>query len=326
MDPIVVLCPGQGAQSVGMGRAWFDKSPEARKVYDQADRILASWTGVNLGAKLSDLCFNGPAERLNQTDVSQPALFTAGVACWRGLLAQWGAGNGEAKIAAAAGLSLGEYTALHVAGAISFEDGLKLVALRGRAMQDAALAHPSGMVALIGADEAQAQTVCDKARGAEVLVCANFNAPGQIVLSGHKSACERAATAASEMGLRATVLAVAGAFHSPLMAPAAARLGEALEKTTIKPPRAPVISNVTAKPHDSHDPHAPHDSSTIESNIRRRLIEQLTSPVRWSQGCQWLVANAGPAAYHELAPGATLAGLMRRINRETKVSTHDQPE
>ncbi len=325
MNPIVVLCPGQGAQAVAMGRAWFDKSPEARKVFDEADRILASWNAVNLGAKLSELCFNGPAERLNQTDVSQPALFTAGVACWRGLLAQWGAGNGEAKIAAAAGLSLGEYTALHVAGAISFEDGLKLVALRGRAMQDAAVAQPSGMVALIGADEAQAQAVCDKARGGggrggEVLVCANFNALGQIVLSGHNSACERAATAASEMGLRATVLAVAGAFHSPLMAPAAARLGEALEKATIKPPRAPVISNVTAAPHDSHG------SSTIESNIRRRLIEQLTSPVRWSQGCQWLVANAGPSAYHELAPGATLAGLMRRISRETKVSTHDQPE
>lgn len=320
LNPIVVLCPGQGAQTVGMGRAWFDKSPEARKVFEEADRILASWNGVSLGATLSDLCFNGPAERLNQTDVSQPALYTAGVACWRGLLAQWGAGNGEAKITAAAGLSLGEYTALHVAGAISFEDGLKLVALRGRAMQDAAIAQPSGMVALIGADEAQAQTVCDKARGAEVLVCANFNAPGQIVLSGHKSACVRAATVASEMGLRATVLAVAGAFHSPLMAPAAARLGEALEKTAIKPPRSPVISNVTATPHDSHG------SSKIESNIRRRLIEQLTSPVRWSQGCQWLVANAETAAYHELAPGATLAGLMRRISRETKVSTHDQPE
>jgi [acyl-carrier-protein] S-malonyltransferase len=319
MDPIVALCPGQGAQTVGMGKAWADKSPEAKKVFLVADRILASWGGSSLGSTVSELCFNGPAERLNQTDASQPALFVAGVACWRGLLASWGAGNGEAKIAAAAGLSLGEYTALHIAGALSFEDGLKLVALRGRAMQDAAVAQSGGMVALIGADEVQAQAVCDKAREGEVLVGANFNAPGQIVLSGHKSACDRAAAAAGQAGLRATILAVAGAFHSPLMAPAADRLAEALEKTVIRPPRAPVISNVTAKPHEAEGSH------TIEATIRRRLVEQLTSPVRWAQGCQWLASNAS-GAYHEVAPGATLAGLMRRISRETKVSTHDQPE
>src|SRR4051812_43982197 len=132
--PLIVLCPGQGAQSVGMGKAWYESSPEARAVFDGADRLL----GNRLGAKLSGLCFAGPAERLNRTDVSQPAIYTASVACWRALLAKWSYGNGESKLGAVAGLSLGEYTALTLANAISFEDGLELVTLRGRAMQDAA--------------------------------------------------------------------------------------------------------------------------------------------------------------------------------------------
>ncbi len=265
MDPIVILCPGQGAQTVGMGKAWADKSAEARKVFAEADRILSGWREVTLGATLSELCWAGPAERLNQTDVSQPALFVAGMASWEGLRASWGMGQGEAALVAAAGLSLGEYTALCVAGAISFEDGLKLVALRGRAMQDAATGVPSGMVALIGADESQAQALCDKAREREVLVCANYNAPGQIVVSGSASACDRAVTIASDMGLRATKLAVAGAFHSPIMAPAADRLAQALKKTTIRAPRCPVISNVTAQPHAA-------------SNVRRAL---LNDPIRF---------------------------------------------
>lgn len=297
MTPKIILCPGQGAQAVGMAKAWYDASPEARSVFDAADRILGGATGP-LGAKLTDLCFNGPAERLNQTDVAQPALYVAGVASYRALLAQWGCGAGKAveecKIVAAAGLSLGEYTALHIAGALDFEDGLQLVTLRGRAMQDAATATPSGMVALIGADEAQANQVCDEARGGEgdVLVPANFNAPGQIVISGTKAACERAVEVAAKLGLRATPLAVAGAFHSPIMQPAADRLAEALARTPIKPPRCPVISNVTAKPH------APENGVTMEDSIRRRLVEQLTAPVRWAEGCQYLagqVAGGGGA-------------------------------
>lgn len=313
-SPLIVLCPGQGAQALGMAKAWADKSPEARKVFDEADRTL----GTRLGTKLSQLCFEGPVERLNQTDAAQPALYTAAVASWRALLAQWGKGEGEAKIQATAGLSLGEYTALHLAGAVSFAEGLELVTLRGRAMQDAAEASPGGMVALIGAEEAQATEVCDAARGSDVLVCANFNAPGQIVLSGHKTACERAAKVAAEKGLRATVLAVAGAFHSPLMQPAADRLRDALAKTSIKAPRVTVVSNVTAKPH-SAEPAA----------IADLLVKQLTSPVRWSHSCQWLVeqAKAVPGVeFHELAPGSTLAGLMRRIDKPTKVIAHDQPE
>jgi [acyl-carrier-protein] S-malonyltransferase len=308
-SPMVILCPGQGAQAVGMGKAWFDASPEAKALFGEADRIL----GSRLGAPLSQLCFDGPADRLNQTDVSQPAIFTASIACWKGMLAAMGFGNGEASIAATAGLSLGEYTALVLGGAMSFEDGLELVTLRGQAMQQAAEASPGGMVALIGADETQALDVCERARGGDVLVCANFNAPGQIVLSGHKTACERAATVAGEMGLRATVLTVAGAFHSPLMQPAADRLAAALAKTTIAAPRATVVSNVTALPHTADG-----------GSIRQRLVEQLTSPVRWSQSCQWLTANV-KAEYHELAPGKTLAGLMRRIDKNTKVINHEEP-
>lgn len=309
--PLVILCPGQGAQAVGMGKAFFEKSSEARAIFEQADGIL----GNSLGSSLSKLCFEGPAERLNQTDVSQPAIFTTSIACYAALKAQWSYGNGEAPIVAAAGLSLGEYTALTIAGAMTFEEGLKLVTLRGRAMQDAAEASQGGMVALIGADETQAQQVCDKARGNDVLVCANFNAPGQIVLSGSKAACDRAAPIASDLGLRATVLVVAGAFHSPLMKPAAERLAGALEKTAIKPPRCPVYANVTAAAHEN-DP----------QSIRTKLVEQLTSPVRWAQSCAAIASQfAGKADFHELAPGRTLAGLYRRIDKNVKVLPHEEP-
>lgn len=327
----IILGPGQGAQVVGMGRSWYNASAEARAVFDLADKLL----GDRLGAPLTTLCFEGPVERLNQTDVSQPAIYVTSVACWRGLLAsvwQAGAEKGveEASVLATAGLSLGEYTALHIAGAFSFEDGLELVVLRGRAMQDAAEAVPSGMVALIGADEAQAVAVCDEARESDVLVCANFNAPGQVVISGSKSACERAVTVAQAKGLKATPLAVAGAFHSPLMAPAAERLREALRSSRITAPRCPVFSNVTAQPH------APDAGLGVEDSIRARLVEQLTAPVRWSASCanmiSWAQSQGGAAGgtegveYHELAPGKTLAGLMRRIDRSVKVETHDEAQ
>jgi [acyl-carrier-protein] S-malonyltransferase len=323
--PLVILCPGQGAQAVGMGRAWRAASPEARAVFDHADRIL----GARLGAPLSTICCDGPADRLNQTDVSQPAIYVTSIACWHAMLAARGAGPNagarEAGVVAAAGLSLGEYTALHIAGAFSFEAGLELVILRGRAMQDASEAAPSGMVALIGADEAQANAVCDEARGGggDVLVPANFNAPGQVVISGSKAACERAAAVASAKGLRASVLQVAGAFHSPLMAPAAERLRAALKATTINPPRCDVASNVTGR---AHEPTAGPPAMSIEDSIRERLVQQLTMPVRWADCCTSLAARVGPGtAWHELAPGKTLAGLMKRIDRSIKVETHDEP-
>jgi [acyl-carrier-protein] S-malonyltransferase len=314
-DSKVFLCPGQGAQTVGMGRAWAETSPEAARIFDQADAILDG----RLGAPISKLCFEGPEDRLNETDVSQPAIFVASMASLAGLCAQWGVTADELAPVAAAGLSLGEYTALCIAGAVCFEDGLELVTLRGRAMQDAAQAVPSGMVALVGADEAQAAELCEKAVKGGILVPANFNAPGQVVVSGGAAACERAEAVASEMKLRAVRLPVAGAFHSPLMAPAADRLREALEKTEIREPACPVLSNVTGQPHEASA------GSTICQTIRDRLVDQLTSPVRWADDCRWLADRFADADWHELAPGKTLFGLQRRIERKIKVQPHDQP-
>ena len=309
---LVILCPGQGAQAIGMGRAWAQSNPKAAAVFAAADAAL----GERFGMPLSAICWEGPEELLNRTDVAQPALYVAGVACWRALFGD----DARSELLAAGGLSLGEYTALHVAGAISFEDGLNLVTLRGRAMQDAAEAVASGMVALIGADPAQASAVCEQAAKGEVLVPANFNAPGQVVISGAMSACDRAVEVAASMGLRASKLAVAGAFHSPLMAPAADRLAKALESVSISAPVCPTLSNVTGRPHET----ASSGGESAGATIRKRLVEQLTRPVQWSDGCQWLVANAA-GEFHELAPGKVLSGLMRRIDRNAKVASHDEP-
>lgn len=309
-DSPIILCPGQGAQCIGMGKLWHSSSPEAARVIDRADEYL----GDRLGARLSSLCFTGPEDLLNRTDVAQPALYTVAVASFRAVF-----GNASpSTFAAVAGLSLGEYTALHIAGALSFEDGLELVTLRGRAMQDAAEASDSSMVALIGADEAQAIAVCETAAQGEVLVPANFNAPGQIVISGANSACDRAVIVASEMALRATKLNVAGAFHSPVMQPAADRLDSALRQATIHTPACPVLSNVTALPH------AANSGEDFQERLRTLLVSQLTSPVRWSESCLWMIHNL-QGHFHELAPGKVLSGLMRRIDRSVKVTNHDAP-
>lgn len=289
-----------------MGRAWRDASPAAAEVFREADRIV----GSRFDRPLSEVCFAGPDAVLNRTDVAQPAIYVAGVACARAL---WGDDVLERGLVAAAGLSLGEYTALHLAGAVSFEEGLELVLLRGRAMQDAAEAIPSGMVALIGAEREQAVQVCEQAAKGQVLVPANYNAPGQIVLSGELAACDRAVEVALAMGLRASKLAVAGAFHSPIMAPAAERLSAALAKASIHVPACPVLSNVSGKPHDAD-----------AVSIRARLVEQLTCPVLWTDCCRWLAANTR-GEFHETAPGRVLSGLMRRIDRNVKVTSHDEP-
>lgn len=305
----ILLCPGQGAQAVGMGHAWFMQHPEAAQVFGAADAIL----GDRFGRKLSDLCFHGPADELNRTDIAQPAIYTVSVACFH---AQFGGAN-PSSFAATAGLSLGEYTALHLAGAFSFEAGLNLVALRGKAMQDAAEASQGGMLALIGPDEPTARDLCDAVLQEQgehaVLVPANFNAPGQIVLSGNNQSCDRAEAIAAERGIRFARLPVAGAFHSSLMAPAAERLREALAETSINAPACPVLANVTAEPH-TNDP----------DSIRTLLVRQLTEPVRWAESCLWMNQNLS-GVYHELAPGKVLAGLMRRIDRQTKVASHDEP-
>lgn len=310
-DQTILLCPGQGAQSVGMGKAWFEAYPVAAQTFAAADKAL--------DFSLSSLCFDGPAEQLNRTDMAQCAIYTASVACFQALLE-----SGEIEtFTATAGLSLGEFTALHLAGAYDFVEGLNLVKLRGQAMQDAAEASEGSMVAVTGdMSEEAINELCDKARGDSVLVPANFNSPMQVVVSGSVDACERAVGVASEMGFKPTPLTVAGAFHSPLMQPAADRLGEALDKVQWNSPNVPVISNVTGEPHHDED---------IDS-IKAKLVAQLTSPVRWTQSMQWAVANlsdgsgGGGGRYVELAPGKVLSGLMRRIDRGTKVENFNEPK
>jgi [acyl-carrier-protein] S-malonyltransferase len=231
-------------------------------------------------------------------------LYVTGIASFKAAVAK-GAFD-AAAVTAYAGLSLGEYTALHLAGAFSFEDGLRLVSLRGKLMQEAATASPSGMVAIIGGDEAAVRKLCDEAASGEVLVPANFNSPGQIVVSGAKAACERVLTAASQAKLAAKALVVAGAFHSPLMQPAADKMKEALANAAVKSPNVPVYSNVTAQPH------------TDAESIKRLLVEQIVQPVRWEQTMTTLVGGS-EARCIELAPGRTLAGLLKRVNRKVVV-------
>lgn len=294
-----ILCPGQGAQVVGMGRDFAQAFPAAKAAFDQANAVL--------GFDLASICFGGPEERLNQTDVSQPAIYVTSVACFEAAKA---AGKLDpSEVAAYAGLSLGEYTALHLAGVFGFEEGLKLVAARGRFMQEAAVATPSGMVALMGANEESANRLCDAARGGGVLVPANFNAPGQVVLSGSADACERAVAMAEAQGLKAVPLKVAGAFHSPLMQPAADRMAAELEKVTFERPQATVYSNVTADRHLDTD------------LIKQRLVLQITHPVRWEQTMQQLAPTEG-ARFVELAPGKVLTGLLKKINRRLPVDTY----
>ena len=306
----VVLCPGQGAQAPGMGRAWAEASSEARAVFDRADAAL--------GFAISELCFSGDADELQRTDRAQVAIYTCSVACFEGAREAGVLAESDTQAMATAGLSLGEFTALHLAGAFSFEDGLDLVRLRGEAMQDAAEASEGCMVAITGdVSESTAQAICEACAGNGVLVPANFNSPQQVVLSGGVAACEKAVEEATRRGLRATLLSVAGAFHSPLMKPAADRLAVALEATAWSVPRAPVLSNVTGEPHGTDLP-----------VIRQRLVEQLTHPVRWSQSMQWAAAADGgawPGRYVELGPGRVLGGLMRRTCKGVKVENLAEP-
>lgn len=293
-----ILCPGQGAQAVGMGKDFYEASSVARETFDLASSVL--------GFDLQALCFNGPEVRLNQTDISQPAIYVTSVAAYRAAVAA-GVIN-ESDTTEFAGLSLGEYTALHLAGVFGFEDGLKLVAARGKYMQEAAVATPSSMVAIMGADEAAVTKLCEENAGGEVLVPANFNAPGQIVVSGSKGACERVVTGASASGYKAVPLVVAGAFHSPIMQSGADRMKLELDRVTFNIPRATVYSNVTASPH------------TDSTSIKKLLVNQIVKPVRWEQTMQ-KIAAAADARFVELAPGRVLTGLLKKINRRLPVET-----
>jgi [acyl-carrier-protein] S-malonyltransferase len=293
-----ILCPGQGAQVVGMGKDFYESSPTARDIFDSANQII--------GFDLKEICFNGPEDRLNQTDVSQPAIYVTSIATFAAASA---AGKIlPSDVSVFAGLSLGEYTALHLGGAFSFEDGLKLVAARGRYMQEAAVATPSGMVAILGADEAAVNKLCEENARGDVLVAANFNSPGQIVVSGAIAACQRVTQFAEAAGFKSVPLKVAGAFHSPLMQSGADKMASELEKVQIKSPSKTVYANVTAQPHG--DP----------SSIRQLLIQQIVKPVRWEQTMQSLVGQ-GESRWIELAPGRTLTGMLKKINRRLPVES-----
>jgi [acyl-carrier-protein] S-malonyltransferase len=293
------IFPGQGAQHVGMGKDLYEAHATARRVFEEAEAIS--------GLPLRALCFEGPKERLDRTDVAQPAMFTVSAAILAVMHETLSPSSPAVSPAATAGLSLGEYTALYAAEAMDFETTLKLVTRRGAAMQEAAQASEGGMVALIGADEAQAQALCQAVAEGEVLVAANFNCPGQIVLSGAKGACARAAARAKEFGAgNAVVLDVAGAFHSEFMRPAADQLALALEAATIVAPKVPVLANVDARPHEA-------------AAIRARLLEQLVRPVRWGACLEALLAD-GVERFYEVGAGKVLAGHIKRINRKVNVT------
>jgi [acyl-carrier-protein] S-malonyltransferase len=281
-----------------MGKDFYESSTAAREVFQEANKVLKM--------DLASICFNGPQEKLNQTDISQPAIFTTSVAAFRagchaGIIDPQG-------IKAYAGLSLGEYTALHLARVFSFEDGLKLVAARGKYMQEAADANPSGMVAVLGADEKTINSLCEQCAAGEALVAANFNAPGQIVVSGTLAACDRLISEAEKAGLKTVKLAVAGAFHSPLMQSAADKMRSALEHVKFADARAAVYANVTAKPHSD------------TASMKKLLVDQVVSAVRWEQTMQNLL-SAGEWRFVELAPGRSLTGMLKKINRRLPVES-----
>ncbi|MEA3339285.1 MAG: ACP S-malonyltransferase [Chloroflexota bacterium] len=298
------LFPGQGSQYVGMGRELYDASPAARAVFEQADVIL--------GASLSRLCFEGPAERLNDTSNTQPAIFVASVAALRALEERGGhwsetspnRGGGD-SVAYVAGHSMGEFSALAAAGAFSFEDGLRLVRERGRLMKEAGERGPGGMAAVIGLETESLEAICAETReqSGEHVGVANDNCPGQVVISGAFGPLERAMERAVERGARKVVrLAVSIAAHSPLMAEAASEFRATLDATSFHEPAIPLVANATAGP------------LTDPDDIRDALGRQLTSPVRWTESMRWMIGQ-GVGRFVEVGPGKVLTGLLRRIDR-----------
>ena len=288
------LFPGQGAQSVGMAGALCDEVPAARALFDRA--------ADQLGFDLLKLCVEGPAEQLDATVNSQPALYVASLAAFEKLKRD--SPETVAACVATAGLSLGEYTALCFAEALSFEDGLKVVAERGAAMQDAAEAVPSGMVSVLGLEVPQVEELCEQCRGGETLQVANLLCPGNTVVSGSTAACERIAEAAEKAGaMKVIPLAVAGAFHTPLMQPAVERLSAVLEEVELVTPRVPVVSNVDARAHN--DP----------AEIRSLLVKQVVSPVLWEKSVRQMI-DGGVDSFYEIGPGRVLRGLLKRIDRK----------
>jgi [acyl-carrier-protein] S-malonyltransferase len=291
MSKTALLFAGQGAQVVGMGRDLHEKYPTARQWFEKANAAL--------GYDLTAVCFGGPDAELTKTENAQPGIFLVSWVAFQLLREQLP----NLKFDATAGLSLGEFTALTAAGVMSFEDGLRVTRLRGRFMQEACEATQGGMAAVIGLDETTTRAVCQES-GVEL---ANLNCPGQLVISGAADRLAGACDLAKARGARKAVqLPVAGAYHSALMASAQPRLDETLRGIPLNIPNVPVISNVTAQPHD-----APAD-------IHRRLVEQVTSPVRWEDSIRHLLAQ-GFTRFIELGPGTALTGFMKRIDKTAQV-------
>jgi [acyl-carrier-protein] S-malonyltransferase len=287
---------GQGAQFVGMGKDLVEAYPECRSLFEKADAVL--------GYAISDICFNGPEEELTKTNHCQPAIFVASMACYTAL----GLKSGEMSVSGVAGLSLGEWSALHMAGALSFEDTLRVLEARGRFMQEACDEQDGTMVSVMGLTPSDVQAVCDTA-GVQV---ANLNSEEQTVLSGPRAAVLQAETLAKEKGAKRTiVLNVAGAYHSRLMDSAAEKLRGVLEDVAIQTPRIPVLANVTGSLHGGPD------------EIREAMLRQVNGTVNWLGCVRWLLGQ-GVDTFVECGPGKVLSGLIRRIDRDsTQVNVQD---
>jgi [acyl-carrier-protein] S-malonyltransferase len=293
---VTLLFPGQGSQYVGMGRDLAERFAEARLVFEEADEVL--------GLPLSRIAFEGPEQELVATRNAQPAILVHSIAVHRVL------GSVLPDVRFAAGHSLGEFSAYVAADALDFADAVRTVRLRGELMYQSGEERPGTMAAIIGLEDEVIEQVCREAEQAGgACVPANFNSPGQVVISGDRAAVERAMEGARSAGARrALPLNVSGAFHSPLMAVAESGLAAHLEDVVLRPPRFPVISNVTAE-------------AVTDPNVAKRLlVEQLTSPVRWTASMRWLRA-AGIERFLEVGPGAVLAGLMKRIDREARTAS-----
>lgn len=295
MSKTAFLFPGQGAQTVGMGQQIAESQPAARTLFDDAERIL--------GYDLARLCFQGPVEELDSTIYSQPALFVCSLAAVEQIRAE--TPEIISLASASAGLSLGEYTALVFAGVLDFEHALRVVKCRGEAMQAASDATPSGMVSVLGLELSQVEELCEQSREeGEILQIANHLCPGNIVVSGHNASCEKVVENAEAAGaMKVVALAVAGAFHTPIMESALDRLANALAEVPMASPRIPVISNVDAEPH------------TDPEEIRDILVRQVVSPVRWEDSMRALL-NDDYSNFYEVGPGRVLRGLLRRIDRK----------
>ncbi len=298
MARVAFLFPGQGAQYVGMGRDVSAALPAARRLFDEASALL--------GYDLLGTCATGPAERLNATAVSQPAIYVASLAALESLRANEAERGAEAECVATAGLSLGEYTALTFAGALTFRDGLVLVKRRGEAMQAAADAATGAMVSVLGLDQAKVEELVAQASATGLVRLANLLCPGNYAVSGEKAGCEAVERLAEAAGGRAVRLAVAGAFHTPLMQPAVAALSEALSQVTVDGPRVPVWANVSAKPYADG------------GEVRELLARQVVEPVRWEATMRGLL-EAGVERFYEIGPGRVLAGLLKRVLRKADV-------